>query len=304
MQPSRRRDPFARFRAFFRARRGLLLRLALIMTAVLALTLSLLTVLRSIHTRQRNETYTAWREEALEENAEKSGGPVMAWTGIPEGGASALSALSASDSAASSGDSLPDESGVFHRASGEILPEMQELRRRNRDLTAWLTIGNVLDLPVVFRDNETYLTRDFEGNKNPSGTLFLDESHPLTERTQTLLIHGHNMKDGSMFGMLPRYKDKSFCEQHQLIWLTTLWDRELYMVFAVAETSLDPAAPDYIDYFRRPVFPDDLTFEAFIRQLRSRAAVSLNLKVGPSDALLLLSTCIGERRLIVAARRL
>ena len=55
-----------------------------------------------------------------------------------------------------------------------------------------------------------------------SGTLFLDEFHPLRETTQHLLIHGHNMKDGSMFGLLTHYRQPLYWQKHPFISLSTL----------------------------------------------------------------------------------
>ena len=40
------------------------------------------------------------------------------------------------------------------------------------------------------------------GAQSASGTLFLDEAHPLEADTQYLVVHGHNMYDGSMFARL------------------------------------------------------------------------------------------------------
>ena len=75
----------------------------------------------------------------------------------------------------------------YHTLTGTKLPEMRQLLTKNWDLVAWLTIDQVLGLPVVCRDNLFYLNHDFEENQSAAGTLFLDESHPPTEKAQTLL---------------------------------------------------------------------------------------------------------------------
>ncbi|MFR5795301.1 MAG: hypothetical protein ACLUI3_06905, partial [Christensenellales bacterium] len=70
----------------------------------------------------------------------------------------------------------------YQRMGGTPLAQMEALHAQNTDLVAWLTIDNVLDLPVVYRDNSYYLTHDFAKNKSTAGTIFLDENHPMTEK--------------------------------------------------------------------------------------------------------------------------
>ena len=54
---------------------------------------------------------------------------------------------------------------------------------------------------------EYYLRRDFEEQYSLAGTPFLDvRSSPADSRN--LIIHGHNMKDGSMFAPLRFYLEK------------------------------------------------------------------------------------------------
>ena len=79
----------------------------------------------------------------------------------------------------------------FHQVGGTPLAHMETLYNQNHDLIGWLSISEVIDLPVMYRDNRYYLTHDFNKNKNTAGTLFLDVNHRFTEKTQNLLLHGH-----------------------------------------------------------------------------------------------------------------
>ena len=94
----------------------------------------------------------------------------------------------------------------FHRTDLDILPEMRELAQKNPDTVGWIGISGTVLLPVVYRDNTFYLDHDFTRSKNASGTLFPDENSPINADTQNLLIHGHSMNDGSMFGILTHYR--------------------------------------------------------------------------------------------------
>jgi len=193
----------------------------------------------------------------------------------------------------------------FHQVGGDPLPEMEALYQDNRDLIGWLRMEGILDLPVVYKDNEYYLKRDFYKNKSASGTLFLDENHPFRENAQNLLLHGHNMKDGTMFGRLVQYETNlQFLKNNPFIQYSTLWKKEQYVIFAVLHVSLDMHSPDFFNYYTHHKFSSDKQFESYVRSLQNRSVYSIPVDVEPSDALLSLSTCLDDDRLVIIARRL
>lgn len=64
------------------------------------------------------------------------------------------------------------KSTVYHAMGGKPLAQMETLHAQNHDLVAWISIDNVLDLPVVYRNNSYYLTHDFNKNKSTGGHDF------------------------------------------------------------------------------------------------------------------------------------
>ena len=192
---------------------------------------------------------------------------------------------------------------VYHRDTGEALPEMARLREENRDLVGWLTIDGVLDLPVVYRDNSYYLTHDFSGEKNAAGTIFLDVDHRFSARACNLLLHGHNMKDGSMFGHLIRYTDLDYLKRHPVIEFSTLWQKERYVIIAVMRVSLDSRDASFFNYFSYPAFAGDDEYRRYVRGAQLASLFAIPVVAEPSDALLTLSTCIDDDRLVILARR-
>jgi len=197
------------------------------------------------------------------------------------------------------------KSTKFHHMGGDPLPEMEALYNENRDLVAWINIPEVIDLPVVYKNNDYYLKRDFYKQKNTAGTIFLDENHPFKEKAQNLLLHGHNMKDGTMFGRLTQYiYDRTYIKNHPFINLSTLWRKEQYVIFAVLDVSLDPRDEAFFNYFTHATFSSDAEFTSYIRQLQLRSMFAIPIDVEPTDALLTLSTCLEENRLVIVARRL
>lgn len=55
---------------------------------------------------------------------------------------------------------------------------------------------------MVQRDNTYYLNRDYLGYHNDNGAIFLDMGCDLTGNPKALILYGHNMKTGAMFGNL------------------------------------------------------------------------------------------------------
>ena len=181
---------------------------------------------------------------------------------------------------------------------GRFLP----LRKINKDIAGWLTIDDFLDLPVVQRDNTYYLTHDYYGNASPSGTLFLDENYSFTPPSENLLIHGHNMRDGSMFGRLYKYADRAFYTNHWIIRFESLYEESDYAVFAALSVSGNSSDPSYFRYAYSH-FDTDAQFTDFIAAVRRRSVIRSGLDVLPTDRLLMLSTCINESDYFVVIAR-
>ena len=71
---------------------------------------------------------------------------------------------------------------------------------------AWVEIPNTdIDYPVMQKKNdpEYYLHKNYKGEYSYSGTPFLDSKCSIG-KSQNLIIYGHNMKNGAMFGRLKR----------------------------------------------------------------------------------------------------
>ncbi|MDO4741082.1 MAG: class B sortase [Eubacteriales bacterium] len=201
----------------------------------------------------------------------------------------------------SPGPQLP---ASFRRLSGTPSQRITELYQQNNDLIGWLYIKGVVNLPVVYRDNVYYLDRNFSGKQDKGGTLFLDEYHPLTEQTQKLVIHGHNMHDSSMFGILSSYNKLPVVKNHPFAQFSTLYEAENYVVFAVLRVNPDQSSKDFFPYVGKPGFSDAEAFEEYISELRRRSLFDIPVDVEPADALLALSTCIEDDRLVVFYRKM
>ncbi len=203
---------------------------------------------------------------------------------------------------------LPEPEPVpFVFDESRILPEYKALYEENRDLVGWLKIdGTMVDYPVLQRaDEEYYLTRDFYGNANANGQLILDAQCDPFKPDVNLVISGHDMKSGKMFGTLQRYASERFGEQHPIIEFDTLFWRGRYRLVAAFQTW------DYLkreDGFRYNV---DISYRLelinYLEALDQIMLYDTGVAVEFGDQLITLSTCstqMDDGRFVVVARRL
>ena len=136
-----------------------------------------------------------------------------------------------------------------------------ELRKINEDIVAWIQIPGIgLDFPVVQgEDNEYYLHHTFRKEVNKAGSIFLDYRNRADFTDQRVIIYGHHMKDGSMFGCLDKYLDRDYFEKYNEVFLFTPEEKRTYHIIAAYEhpaehilTSYDFSTTEGInDYLRQ-----------------------------------------------------
>ena len=158
---------------------------------------------------------------------------------------------------------------------------------------------------VVQRDHTFYMDHDALKNKNRNGAIFLDVSVSLETRPYTLLLYGHNMKSGAMFGGLRNYENPNYCARNRFISFSSLYEEGRYVIFAAGRIGIEEGQPDYIDPFS--MLSDNAEERAeMIDRLKKASAWSGSVDVSPEDQLLILVTCVDDddHRRVVAARRL
>lgn len=187
----------------------------------------------------------------------------------------------------------------------QVRDSFQVLRLRySADIMGWLKIGTTLNEPVVQKDNTYYLRRDYKGNSNQNGTLFLDENTKWTTRPYTLMIYGHNMKSGAMFGHLKSYEKADYFQNHAIITFDNAYEDGRYVVFAVGTYSLKNGTDSFLSLSTLDS-RDIAGREKEIRRLQARATLKADVDVQAEDQVLLLITCVDDdnERRILAARR-
>lgn len=186
--------------------------------------------------------------------------------------------------------------------SDDVKVDFEELRKENPDIIGWIRFDNPGELdisyPVLYSgDNETYLRRDIYGNAHTAGCIFLEGLNDPDFSDQYNIIYGHNMKDGSMFGSLKKYKDAEFYERNPYFTLYTEGMAYRYQIFACQEAV--SGGPVYQVGYE----PND-AYQSFLDGLIEASVIDTGIRPDRTDQTLTLSTCTGNgysRRLAVHA---
>ena len=170
--------------------------------------------------------------------------------------------------------------------------DFEKLLEMNSDVVGWIRFDepSEINYPVVQgRDNEEYLKRTFEANTNKLGTLFVDVNNPGDFSGRNTFIYGHNMKNGSMFAQLLKYKDDSFYKEHPYFYIYTpdgkVRTYEIFSAGVVKDTS-DGYIMDYAD---------DAAFQTYIDYIKQQSAYPTSAEVTTASKIVSLSTCTNVR---------
>lgn len=165
----------------------------------------------------------------------------------------------------------------------------------NPDMAAWLQIpGTDIDYPVMWtpEDDTYYLYRDFEGNENQNGCLLLDEDSCPDPLTTNLLIHGHNMKSGAMFGNLTDYEKESFYEDHKQIILYTKECQRNYEVIAVFRSQVYKKTDQVFKFYQFFQADTEEEFDYFYQNIKELSQYDTGVTAQFGDHFITLSTCV------------
>lgn len=186
-----------------------------------------------------------------------------------------------------------------------VSSRFKALRRQSKYIMGWLSMGGLLDEPVVQRDDTFYLTHDALGQENVNGAIFLDASIGIKTRPYTYILYGHNMKTGAMFGCLRNYENRNFYHANPFITFDTVYEDGRYVIFAVGSVSTEEYGRHYVD-FHDLKSADQEKRQKAIDALISASVFTCPIDVLSDDQILLLVTCTekDQDRRVAAARRI
>ncbi len=190
-----------------------------------------------------------------------------------------------------------------------ILEEYETLYNKNKRLIGWLKIEDTnIDYPVLqTTDNVYYLDHNFEQEYDKNGSLFLDAACDIVHRNTNLIVYGHHMRSGKMFGNLNKYSSESYYKEHPYIQFDTIYEKGTYEVMYVFRSKIYNEDEIVFKYYQ---FSDAVSEKEFNSNMQEMAALSLydtGVIASFGDELLTLSTCDNSEadgRFVVVAKRI
>ena len=177
--------------------------------------------------------------------------------------------------------------------------DWESLKAINSDIIAWLQIeGTEISYPVVKgTDNDYYLHHTFEKNYNSAGSIFVEYTNSSDFQDCNTIIYGHNMRNGSMFGLLRKYFQTQDSLPGRYVWICTPEKDYRYEIFS---SHVVDASGEVYTLFSAP----DEQFQQYLDSMKAQSLVDFGVDVTKEDKIITLSTCTGNdaTRFVVQAR--
>lgn len=202
---------------------------------------------------------------------------------------------------------LNDSADAVNKPSEDVNALML---KENSDYKGWITISNTkVDNPIYQTDNnDFYLNHNQQKKKSAYGALFFDHNNIITENKtdSNLVIYGHNMINGSMFGTLKKFKSLDFYKANPTIEFSTLYKKSTYKIYAIFVLNASKADDNgYIYNISRNNFLNDDDFNSWVNEAYERSIINTGVDVELGDNIITLVTCVNDfddARLVIMAR--
>ncbi len=209
--------------------------------------------------------------------------------------------------AAADPDSPPGAVEPQPESDPVMLASIQALREENQDMAGWVLIEDTkIDYPIMHTPDrpQYYIQRNFKKANSSSGTPFMDEY--CDADSDNVILWGHNMRSGTMFASILRYREESYREKHPLIKFFTLYEERTYRVVAAFYSDVDIRKEDF-PWYTYTDLTEQENAEAFFAHLRKASLLEVPDDLQQGDTFLTLATCsyhINTGRFVVVARRI
>lgn len=195
-------------------------------------------------------------------------------------------------------DTLPD-----------ILPEYQTLYSLNKRLIGWVKIDDTyIDYPVLQTvNNDYYLNHNFDQEEDKNGSIFLDKDCSIYPRSTNLILYGHHMRSGRMFGQLNKYSSEKFYKEHKYIQFDTIYEKGTYEVMYVFRSKIYEESEIVFKYYQFTDAVSETEYESNMKQMADMSLYDTGVNAEYGDELLTLSTCdyyTSDGRFVVVAKKI
>lgn len=175
--------------------------------------------------------------------------------------------------------------------------DFDTLRETNPDVYAWITIpGTVIDYPILQHatDDSYYLNYTIDGVEGYPGCIYTEHVNSKDFTDNNTVIYGHNMRNGTMFTDLHKFREADFFAKNDTVYIYTPEKQFTYKIFA-AYLYDDRHLMNSFDFSDMDVYSDYLLELQNIHSIDENANLRKDITITESDKIITLITCIREQ---------
>lgn len=173
--------------------------------------------------------------------------------------------------------------------------DFESLWETNQDVYAWITIpGTAIDYPILQHeaDDSYYLDYTIDGLKGYPGCIYTERVNSKDFTDNNTVIYGHNMRNGTMFTDLHKFREADFFATNDTVYIYTPKKQFTYKIFA-AYLYDDRHLLNSFDFSDKDVYSD------YLSEIQNMDSEDVNLrkdiKITDTDKIITLITCIREQ---------
>lgn len=159
------------------------------------------------------------------------------------------------------------------------------------DAYAWIHIPDTnVNYPVFQHptDNSYYLERNMDGSVGYPGCIYTENFNSKTFEDPNTILYGHNMKDGTMFKHLHKFKDLEFFNSHRTMYIYTPTQILEYRIFAA-----------YVADSRHLLFSYDYTnpnvYTEYLNEvMMKKGNIDKGMNLNSANKIITMQTCTGN----------
>ena len=191
----------------------------------------------------------------------------------------------------------------------DILPEYEKIYNKNKKLIGWIKIDDtIIDYPVMQTvNNEYYLDHNFNQEEDRNGCIFMDYQCDVIKGCDNIILYGHHMKSGKMFGTLNKYSSESYFEEHPVIQFDTIYEKGKYQVMYVFRSKVYSEEDVTFKYYQFINAASEMEFNSYLNEMAALSLYDTGVTAAYGDKLLTLSTCDYQEkkgRFVVVAKKI
>ena len=193
-----------------------------------------------------------------------------------------------------------------------VLSKYENLYQQNSDMIGWIKIEDTkINYPVMqteINNPNFYINKDFNKKASVSGTPFIDSR--CTLESENIIIYSHNMKNGTMFGGLTKYKEKEYYRNHRIIIFDTLYEERKYEIIAVVLSKVvysGESTEETFEFYNYIELNTEELFDEYVATLKEQSLYDTGVSAEYNDNLITLVTCnyhTEDGRLLVIAKQI